>query len=94
MFPEQHDEFLLEGTCLVMLLLPGDVLIHRLAPRTANTESRIALLPTELFVVRELPPNPSRGITFDDPQDLGQRAVRRNREQKVYMIGRAVDDVD
>lgn len=92
MLLQQRKELLLEANLTVVFPLRGDVRPDVLPLRGAHGEGAVSRLPGEALRRRELFVRPPRRIGLEHAEQIGQADRSRNREQKVNMIGRPIDD--
>jgi len=93
MLIEERNQLFLERNLAVMLLLTSNISMNLLKHRPAHAEHGISRLPTESARAWDFLVHPARRATLDEAHHLGDRCVRRNRDQHVNVISRPVDDM-
>src|ERR1700756_2904245 len=74
-----------------MLSLLQNVLPHRFNRGLAHTKSAVARLPREILEPRPTLVSPSRGISFDQADDIGAGVCRGHSNEQMDVVGGTVD---
>jgi len=75
----------------MMFLLTGDVFGNRGHIGGADAERCIPCLPAKVFVIRPLLVDPSGGVRFYNPGEVGYGTGRRDLSQYMNMIISSID---